>query len=126
MTWNFVEIGGTYESEKAGTTWKCIGINDGVAWCYMLPDAPAHRFMLDGSGVDLKKTKLLPPGPRIAKHDANLHDNVHGEWTVSNCHDLRDTNGTLYTHEDAEVAIFVPEGINSAALNDAIAEILLE
>ena len=122
MTKNFVEVGETYKSEQ-GNVWKCIGIDDGVAWCYMLPNCSAHRFRLNGSGVDLTKTKLLPPGPRIVKNDANLYSFEDNAWRVWDYHDPNDTNGTLYTHEDAKVAIFVPDGIGSLFLSDAIAQL---
>ena len=122
MTKNFVEVGETYKSEQ-GNLWKCIAIDDGVAWCYMLPNCPAHRFRLDGSGVDLTGTKLLPSGSRIVKNDANLYSLDDNAWRVSDHHDPSDTNGTLYTHEEAKVAIFVPDGIGSLFLSDVISEL---
>ena len=64
--------------------------------------------------------RLLPPDPKIAKNDANLYPDGNGGWAITFCHDVTDTNGTLYTHEETKVAFFVPEEIAEDLFDDAV------
>lgn len=111
MTENFIEVDGEYKSETGN--WRCISIIDGVAWCCRAAYPHiAYGFRLDGLPVGVNpRVRLLPPAPKIAMADANLWDDIDNGWSVSICHQSYGTNGTLYTHEEAKVALFVPNGI---------------
>jgi len=110
MTKNFIEVGETYQS-VCRARFECIHVDEAFAWCKN-KHGPAYVFYLDGTPFAVcPEYRLLPPGPRISKNDTSLHDDV---------------SGTLYTHEDAKVALFVPEKISKDYLRDVLVEILEE
>ena len=123
MTKNFIEQHETYKDSE-GEYWTCVAVSLDTAWCVLLDGDPnrACAFHLDGtprSGLS-KACTLLPPGPKIAKTDANLYPYGDKGWAIACCHDVKDNNGTLHTHEDANVAIFVPEQIDKGLFDDAV------
>ena len=123
MTKNFIEVGQTYQS-VCRASFECIHVDEDFAWCKN-KHGPAYVFYLDGTPFAVgPEYRLLPPGPKIAKNDANLYPDSNGGWAITFCHDVTDTNGTLYTHEDTKVALFVPEKIANGYLRDVLAEIL--
>ena len=123
MTKNFIEVGETYQS-VCRASFECIHVDEAFAWCKN-KHSPAYVFYLDGTPFAVgPEYRLLPPGPKIAKNDANLYPDSNGGWAITFCHDVTDTNGTLYTHEDTKVALFVPEKIANGYLRDVLAEIL--
>ena len=129
MTKNFIEQYETYKNGK-GDYWTCVAVSLDTAWCVLLDGDPnrACAFHLDGTpraGLP-KACTLLPPSPRITKTDANLYPHGDGGWAIAFYHDVTDVNGTLYTHEDANVAIFVPEKIPKDYVRDVLVEILEE
>jgi len=129
MTKNFIEQHETYKDSE-GEYWTCVAVSLDTAWCVLLDGDPnrACAFHLDGtprSGLS-KACTLLPPGPKIAKTDANLYPHGTGGWAIACRHDVTDVNGTLYTHEDTRVALFVPERMSKDYLRDVLAEILEE
>jgi len=128
MTKNFIEQYETYKNGK-GDYWTCVAVSLDTAWCVLVGNPNrAFAFHLDGTprGGLSKAYTLLPPGPKIAKTDANLYTHGDGGWAITFCHDVTDTNGTLHTHEDANVALFVPEKISKDYLRDVLVEILEE
>ena len=129
MTKNFIEQHETYKDSE-GEYWTCVAVSLDTAWCVLLDGDPnrACAFHLDGtprSGLS-KVCTLLPPGPRIAKNDRSLCADGSGEYFVARVHHPGDPSGTLHTHEDANVALFVPEKISKDYLRDVLVEILEE
>ena len=122
MTKNFIEVGETYQS-VCRASFECIHVDEDFAWCKN-KHSPAYVFYLDGTPFAMgPEYRLLPPGPRISKTDANLHPYGDGEYFVVR---NREPSGTFYTHEDAKVALFVPKKISKDYLRDVLVEILEE
>ena len=127
MTKNFIEQHETYKDSEGGY-WTCVAVSLDRAWCVSVGGDPnrAFAFHLDGTPwLDfLKAYTLLPPGPKIAKTDASLRPYGDGGYFVLKGHYPEDPRGTFYTHEDAKVALFVPENISKDYLRDVLVEIL--
>ena len=124
MTKKFIELGGTYES-KNGVKWECIFVKRDRAWLMSSENQnfPAYVFKLDGTPISyagVEAYELLPPKPKIDKNDANLWYKTDGRWGVLSRHDEKDINGTMYTHPEAKVALFVPLNIDGETLAEAI------
>ena len=118
MTKNFIEVGETYQS-VCRASFECIHVDEAFAWCKN-KHGPAYVFYLDGTPFAVgPEYRLLPPGPRIAKNDTKLWQNINLEFCVSG-YGGDGTSGQLYTHEDAKVAIFVPEQIDKGLFDDAV------
>jgi len=128
MTKNFIEQHETYKDSE-GEYWTCVAVSLDTAWCVLLDGDPnrACAFHLDGTprGGLSKVCTLLPPGPKIAKNDTKLWQNINFEFCASG-YGGDGTSGQLYTHEDASVALFVPERISKDYLRDVLVEILEE
>jgi len=123
MTKNFIEQHETYK-DSVGDHWTCVAVSLDTAWCVSFGGDPnrAFAFHLDGTpylGLS-KACTLLPPGPRIAKNDRSLCADGSGEYFVARVHHPGDPSGTLYTHEDTNVALFVPEQIDKGLFYDAV------
>ena len=65
---------------------------------------------------------------RIEELEAKLEKAVEAlmQLVVEKVYHPKDPNGTFYTHEDAKVALFVPEEVSKDYLWDVLVEILEE
>jgi hypothetical protein len=127
MIMNFIQVGGTYKS-KNGYDWECIGVKGDRAWLVLNGDYDrvAYVCKLDGTAIShagVEAYELLPPKPEIAQNDANLWYSTLNGWALLDLHETSGTNGTLYTHSKAKVALFVPLNINGETLAEAFGEL---